>query len=168
MVDGRRELGLVDGFAVDLDALGVGGQMWARHGPDAVAGSLQNRGDDRAGRALAVGAGDEGAAGTGLGIAGGVEDRPHAVEAKLDAEASQAGDVLEGFGVGQDRRRSSARKVFRTSMARVIGPTPPGFGVSQPATSATAGSTSPASLPSTRLTPTSITAAPGFTISGRM
>ena len=55
----------------------------------------------------------------------------------------------------------------------VIGPTPPGTGVIAPATSAAlAKSTSPTSLPSTRLMPTSITVAPGFSqspliISGR-
>ena len=65
------------------------------------------------------------------------------------------------------------------SMAMVIGPTPPGTGESQLATSATPGSTSPASrqprsrvVSSTRLIPTSTTTAPGlihegFTMSGR-
>ena len=51
-------------------------------------------------------------------------------------------------------------------MATVIGPTPPGTGEIQPATSLTdPKSTSPTSLPSTRLIPTSITAAPGRTMS---
>jgi len=50
-------------------------------------------------------------------------------------------------------------------MALVIGPTPPGLGATNPATSATNGSTSPTILPSTRLTPTSSTAAPGLIIS---
>jgi hypothetical protein len=54
-------------------------------------------------------------------------------------------------------------------MARVIGPTPPGTGERNAATSATAGSMSPMSfaLPVsgfiTRVIPTSSTAAPGFT-----
>ena len=51
-------------------------------------------------------------------------------------------------------------------MARVIGPTPPGLGERKPATSATAGCTSPVSLPSTCETPTSSTAAPGLTMGG--
>ena len=45
------------------------------------------------------------------------------------------------------------------------GPTPPGFGDTQPATSQTSAATSPAILPSTRETPTSRTAAPGLTMS---
>ena len=52
-----------------------------------------------------------------------------------------------------------------SSIARVIGPTPPGFGETQAATSYTSCATSPASLPSTRDTPTSSTAAPGLTMS---
>jgi hypothetical protein len=52
-----------------------------------------------------------------------------------------------------------------SSIARVIGPTPPGFGDTHPATSYTSLATSPAILPSTRDTPTSSTAAPGLTIS---
>src|SRR5690606_35041015 len=54
------------------------------------------------------------------------------------------------------------------SMARVMGPTPPGLGATQPATSRTSAATSPASLPSTRDTPTSRTAAPGLTMSAVM
>ena len=57
-------------------------------------------------------------------------------------------------------------------MVMVIGPTPPGTGVIQPATARTAAkSTSPHSLPApgwpsgTRFMPTSMTMAPGFTIS---
>ena len=55
-----------------------------------------------------------------------------------------------------------------SSIARVIGPTPPGFGDTQPATSYTSGATSPAIRPSTRETPTSRTAAPGLTMSPEM
>ena len=55
-----------------------------------------------------------------------------------------------------------------SSIARVIGPTPPGLGETQPATSQTSSATSPASLPSTRETPTSSTAAPGLTMSPLM
>src|SRR5699024_6446880 len=60
---------------------------------------------------------------------------------------------------------------FLSSRARVIGPTPPGFGETQAATSATAGSTSPTifDLPVSgsvaRETPTSRTIAPGLTAS---
>src|SRR3954447_18298603 len=60
---------------------------------------------------------------------------------------------------------SAASTTFCSSIARVIGPTPPGFGATKPATSTTSRETSPAILPSTRLTPTSRTAAPGFTTS---
>src|SRR3712207_164380 len=58
---------------------------------------------------------------------------------------------------------SAARTTFCSSIARVIGPTPPGLGATCPATSRTSSATSPAILPSTRLTPTSKTAAPGLT-----
>mmetsp|Transcript_4608 Transcript_4608/g.29207 ORF Transcript_4608/g.29207 Transcript_4608/m.29207 type:complete len:268 (-) Transcript_4608:236-1039(-) len=62
-------------------------------------------------------------------------------------------------------------KVFFNNMAMVMGPTPPGTGVSTPATSLTPSkSTSPTNLypvffvaSSTAFVPTSITAAPGFT-----
>src|SRR3954454_13965634 len=59
--------------------------------------------------------------------------------------------------------RSAARTTFCSSIARVIGPTPPGLGATWPATSTTSGATSPAIFPSTLLTPTSSTATPGFT-----
>ena len=60
----------------------------------------------------------------------------------------------------------AAVSVFFSSIVTVIGPTPFGTGVITEATSHTgAKSTSPQSLPSTRLMPTSITAAPGRTIS---
>src|SRR2546423_1148065 len=68
---------------------------------------------------------------------------------------------------------SAARTVFSISIAIVIGPTPPGTGVIFEATSRTdSKSTSPCSrvpvlVPGslTRLVPTSITTAPGFTMS---
>src|SRR5262249_20796016 len=64
------------------------------------------------------------------------------------------------------RLRVAACTVLLINTAMVIGPTPPGTGVIQPAIScAAAKSTSPASLPSMRLMPTSITTAPGFTMS---
>ncbi len=53
------------------------------------------------------------------------------------------------------------------SIALVIGPTPPGTGVIAPATSSTASkSTSPTRPVSVRLTPTSMTVAPGLTWAG--
>src|SRR5947209_2620523 len=87
------------------------------------------------------------------------------------------------------RRMRAAFTVFDISMAMVSGPTPPGTGVMAPATSATLGWTSPTRvepfalnsssrfgsspkysrnffLSITRLIPTSMTVAPGFTISG--
>ena len=88
-------------------------------------------------------------------------------------------------------RCSAAVTVFRSSNAIVSGPTPPGTGVSAPATSATSGCTSPTTTAPrllevahavasaqgrarrlrsgsvTRLIPTSMTVAPGLTYSGR-
>src|SRR5438045_5359404 len=68
---------------------------------------------------------------------------------------------------------SAARTVFDMSIAIVIGPTPPGTGVIFDATSRTdSKSTSPCSFDPalavgsvTRFVPTSITTAPGFTMS---
>ena len=60
-------------------------------------------------------------------------------------EARQAGKIKQRVGSS----REAARMQFSSSIAMVIGPTPPGTGVIQPATSFTASkSTSPASLPS--------------------
>src|SRR5699024_10799411 len=61
----------------------------------------------------------------------------------------------------------AALSVFFISMVMVMGPAPPGTGVMKEAFSATAGSTSPQTLPSAlRLMPTSMTTAPSLTISG--
>src|SRR3954454_12446932 len=60
---------------------------------------------------------------------------------------------------------SAAATTLASSIARVIGPTPPGLGATWPATFRTSRATSPAIAPSTRLTPTSRTAAPGMTTS---
>src|SRR5690606_9153409 len=62
----------------------------------------------------------------------------------------------------------AAVSVLTITMATVMGPVPPGMGVSQPATLPTSGWTSPTMRPSTRVSPTSSTAAPGLTISGAM
>src|SRR5687768_9469131 len=67
--------------------------------------------------------------------------------------------------------RSADSTTFASSIARVIGPTPPGLGDTQPAISAASGETSPTTrdLPVSgsvsRETPTSMSTAPGFTIS---
>ena len=57
-----------------------------------------------------------------------------------------------------DEADAAIATMFDSSIARVIGPTPPGLGETQPATSQTSSATSPAILPSTRETPTSRTA----------
>src|SRR5690606_2358771 len=64
----------------------------------------------------------------------------------------------------------AASQVLCSSMATVMGPTPPGTGVIHPATSRTASkSTSPTRRPpGRRLMPTSMTAAPGLTCWGPM
>ena len=63
------------------------------------------------------------------------------------------------------RPYEAASTTLASSMARVIGPTPPGIGASHPATSATSAATSPVSPASVRVIPTSTTAAPGLTMS---
>ena len=82
-------------------------------------------------------------------------------------EVRQSGVASSGgFSSGFTRRPRRACRVFTSSIVIVIGPTPPGTGVIQPATSRTpAKSTSPQSLPSSlRFMPTSMTMAPGLTI----
>src|SRR5690606_38664601 len=72
---------------------------------------------------------------------------------------------------GHARARSAVSTTLLRSIARVMGPTPPGLGETQPATSRTTGSTSPTTrdLPVAgsvaRETPTSTTTAPGLTMS---
>src|SRR5487761_973143 len=61
--------------------------------------------------------------------------------------------------------RSAASVTLASSIALVIGPTPPGTGASHPATSATPGSASPTSPASVLVMPTAMTAAPGLTMS---
>jgi hypothetical protein len=59
---------------------------------------------------------------------------------------------------------AAASVTWRSSSAVVTGPTPPGTGLSAPATSATFGSTSPARPPSgVAFVPTSMTVVPGAT-----
>src|SRR4051812_43633684 len=94
----------------------------------------------------------------------------HAQERQLTDQPREEGPadverrLLRHAGCASRPTRSAARTTFCSSIARVMGPTPPGFGATWPATSTTSRATSPAIFPSTRLTPTSRTAAPGFTI----
>src|SRR5207249_10789598 len=62
--------------------------------------------------------------------------------------------------------RAAARMVLRSSIARVIGPTPPRRGLNQPATSCTASTTSDATFRPSMVPPAPTTAPPGFTMSG--
>src|SRR5262249_21235402 len=119
-------------------------------------------------RPLAVGAGDQRPPLSALGMAKLVEDRVHPLEPELYSEAPEARHIVERRIVRQPGLRAcSACQVLAITIARVTGPTPPGTGVSQPATPATLGSTSPPSLPPGRvLIPTSITTAPVRTMPG--
>ena len=92
-------------------------------------------------------------------------DAPHSRDPLPGSEPSQvhAGRRLAPGGLAG--RASSARRaaftVFDSSIARVIGPTPPGTGVMAPATSRTASkSTSPTRPSSVRLVPTSMNRGP--------
>ena len=58
-------------------------------------------------------------------------------------------------GVRCDTGRSALSTTLSSSIARVIGPTPPGTGATYPATSRTSGATSPTSPPEVRVMPTS-------------
>src|SRR5699024_4157761 len=73
--------------------------------------------------------------------------------------------ITPGTNHGTCRPRSALSTMFDNSRALVIGPTPPGFGEIQAATTAASGEISPTMLPSSsRLTPTSRNTAPGLTI----
>ena len=159
------EVALADGPAVHLDAFGVRDEMRFRHETDVVPGCPQDGGQARAGRALAIGAGDQNPFHVLIRGAEPIEDGSRPFGAELHREAALLRDVVERLLVRQGLRRSSASYVFLINMARVIGPTPPGLGESQPATSATPGPKSPTCLPSTQLVLTSTTAAPGLTMS---
>src|SRR5437763_1332022 len=164
---GGGELVLRDGHTVDLDALGTGLQVRAGHGPGAQPLHGQDGSQERAGGALAAGARDQRAAQTGFGMPELGQQGPGPLQPHLDPEAAGSRDPGHGrVKRGQDVRVSSAASVLAISIARVISPTPPGTGVTQPATSATPGSTSPPTLPSMGVTPTSITTAPGLPMSG--
>ena len=90
---------------------------------------------------------------------GGLHGRPVGVGPHDDADPGVLARLMAFL--------SAASMVLASSMVMVIGPTPPGTGVIWPATSAQrAKSTSPQSLPSgRRLIPTSMTTAPGLTMS---
>src|ERR1700679_2699151 len=79
------------------------------------------------------------------------------------AEPGEAGRQRQG-PVGP--AFEAARTVLRSSMARVMGPTPPIRGVIQPATSLTDSSTSDNRVRPRHDVPAPTTAAPGFTMSG--
>src|SRR5579862_4374550 len=102
-----------------------------------------------------------------------------------DQRAVAAGGDLPGFAVLERRRSLAAFTVLLISMVMVMGPTPPGTGVSAPAVCTASGCTSPTNtLPLARnfsrragklasrrcasaasvtlLVPTSTTAAPGL------
>ena len=82
---GGRELGLRDGLAVDLDALRVGGEVGAGHGPHRVTAMTEDRRQHRCRGSLAVGAGDKRASQSGLWVTGKIEDGSRSFEAELDA-----------------------------------------------------------------------------------
>src|ERR671916_190490 len=87
------------------------------------------------------------------------EDRRTSGRVDHHQEGDEGGDEKFGHsltGGASCARAWAATSVLRSSTAMVIGPTPPGTGVIAPATcEAAAKSTSPTSLPSTRLMPTS-------------
>src|SRR5581483_67704 len=74
---------------------------------------------------------------------------------------------LPADATAADLRSVAAVTVFWSTIAIVIGPTPPGTGVMYAARSSAPGSTSPSTFfPSPRFIPTSITVAPALTMSG--
>ena len=55
LADEGGEVGLRDGELIDLDALGIGDEVWLGHEAHAIARLLQDRGEHGADRALAIG-----------------------------------------------------------------------------------------------------------------
>src|SRR5262249_31676208 len=97
---------------------------------------------------------------------------PHHAEGHDDQDRTeaqlgpQAGPLLhDEHRVMAYRARSAASTTLVSSIALVIGPTPPGTGARYPATLATSSATSPVSPASVRVIPTSTTAAPGLIMS---
>ena len=73
--------------------------------------------------------------------------------AGMSSGGSRCGSARSTTGQARARPPATARRsttMLDSSIARVIGPTPPGLGETQPATSHTSSATSPAILPSTR------------------
>src|SRR5258708_9311338 len=138
-------------------------RLW--HESDVASGCTKNCIKKGASRALAIRPGDQRTLHFAVGPAEVVQDRPRSLGAELHREATLLRDVIERLLIRQGRRRDSASYVFLISIARVIGPTPPGFGVSQPATSSTPGPRSPTCRPPDQFVLTSTTAAPGLIIS---
>src|SRR4051812_36073801 len=106
--------------------------------------------------------GDGGATGAEQLVDGGRDMlRPELREARQAREIEQRIERFGGYVHARFTLFAAARAQFSRSIAMVIGPTPPGTGVIQPATGLTAvKSTSPASDPSARrLMPTSTTQA---------
>jgi hypothetical protein len=73
-----------------------------------MAGAPQDRSQKGGGRAFAVGSRNQRAAQPELRVAGPFQDRAGSLQAELDPEPAEAGEVLDRFGVGQARRRTSA------------------------------------------------------------
>src|ERR1700674_5138685 len=100
------------------------------HEADAAPRRLQDRGKASCSRSLAIGAGDEGAPETALGIAETIEDRARPLGAELHSETAKPRDVGEGLvvshGVIVVRSR---RRGFRTARR---GPSPPPARLSLP------------------------------------
>ena len=93
------------GTLVDLDPLRVGNEVRLGHEPDLVAGLLQDRGEHGADRSLAVGAGDQDPLEKRFRIPQLGKEGARALEAELDAEAAQRGQVGERFLVGHGAER---------------------------------------------------------------
>ena len=101
----RREVGFDDRTLVDLDPLRIGNQVRLRHQANAIAGRLKDARQHRAHRALAIGAGDVHALEKLLRIAQRAEEGLGSLQAKLDAEATERGQVVERLLIGHPSPR---------------------------------------------------------------
>ena len=98
----RREVGFRDRPLIHLDPFGVGDEVGLRHQADAIARRLQDAGQHGAHRPLAVCPGHQHALEELVGVAECVQKRLGSLQAELDAEAAERGQVIERVLVGHD------------------------------------------------------------------
>ncbi len=101
VADRARERGLGEHPPVDADALAVRLQVRGREQPRANVSGVQDRGEERRGRALALGPGDEDDAHRPIRITEKVEQRAHSAEAPAGRAVRARGPTDPKDGIGE-------------------------------------------------------------------